>query len=353
MDTITHAIIGATVARATAPDTTRPDVLSIKQRLVIGALAAAFPDIDYLTVFIHPLAFIAEWHRSITHSFIMLPIWAFILGYIFALLFKKQQHKKEIILICALSLFSHIIADLITSWGTQIFAPFSDYAAAWGLTFVIDPYFTAIVLLALVIALIKDSRITAQMGLVVLATYVGLQGILKSQAHSIGQDYIAQRGWHEASVYTMPQPLSPFNWKVIIIRDSQYHMALVNLLAGEPPQQPDINNTSILNLINYYQPSDQLEWKVYQQVNGQTQVIEAWNRPEFDLYRKFAVLPFLVQQNNNHTEQCTWFGDLRFVIPTINQPFRYGMCQETQPNLWSLYRLHGDGFDGRELVPVY
>jgi len=43
MDTLTHALSGALLARATAPAVSA-DVLPLRRRLAIGALAAAFPD---------------------------------------------------------------------------------------------------------------------------------------------------------------------------------------------------------------------------------------------------------------------------------------------------------------------
>jgi inner membrane protein len=355
MDTITHAIIGATVARATAPGTTSPDSLNTKQRVGIGALAAAFPDIDYFSNFIHPLAFIAEWHRSVTHSFVMLPIWAITTGFILAWLFKKTANMKEIMVICGLSIVSHILTDLITSWSTQIFSPLSDFSMAWGLTFIIDLYFTGIILLALAIALIKDSRLAARTGIAVLAAYVGFQGILKYQAHGIGQDYVVQQGWQDASIYTMPQPLSPFNWKVVVIQQTQYQMALVNLLRTGPQPEPDRSDATLSSLMRYYRPRDHLRWQTYPQINDPPDVSTVWRRPELELYRKFAVLPYLYNASTNQNERCTWFDDLRFKLPIGYAPFRYGLCRETRTDRWKLYRLVGDGagMANRKLIPVY
>ncbi|AFL73792.1 metal-dependent hydrolase [Thiocystis violascens] len=76
MDTLTHSLSGALMARATA----RPgQALSQRERLLAGFLAAAFPDIDYLLFWFDPARFL-DWHRAWIHSLVLLPAWRFRLG---------------------------------------------------------------------------------------------------------------------------------------------------------------------------------------------------------------------------------------------------------------------------------
>ncbi|HJX11878.1 MAG TPA: metal-dependent hydrolase, partial [Candidatus Binatia bacterium] len=51
MDTITHALSGALLARATEPEEPRPDRLPRRARMWVGFLAAAFPDSDFALLF--------------------------------------------------------------------------------------------------------------------------------------------------------------------------------------------------------------------------------------------------------------------------------------------------------------
>ena len=48
MDTLTHALSGALLARATAPAVPRPDQLNLRLRMTTGFLSAAFPDSDFV-----------------------------------------------------------------------------------------------------------------------------------------------------------------------------------------------------------------------------------------------------------------------------------------------------------------
>ena len=85
MDTLTHALSGALLARATEPKDPRPDQLPRRARMWVGFWAAAFPDSDFITRFIDPLTYLSV-HRGITHSVIMLPLWALGLSLLFMLL---------------------------------------------------------------------------------------------------------------------------------------------------------------------------------------------------------------------------------------------------------------------------
>ncbi len=79
MDTLTHALSGALLARATAPAAPRPDQLTTNGRMAIGFVAAAFPDSDFIARWIDPLTYLTT-HRGITHSILLLPLWALALA---------------------------------------------------------------------------------------------------------------------------------------------------------------------------------------------------------------------------------------------------------------------------------
>ena len=153
MDTITHSLAGALIAHALGPQiNAQQDSPTARTRVLCGAIAAAFPDIDYLTALINPLAFITYWHRGITHSFVMLPLWAILLGVIMALILRQFKQWRSFVFLSATILVSHILLDMITSWDTQILAPLSDYRVSLKYAFVIDPLLSAIIIIALLFA---------------------------------------------------------------------------------------------------------------------------------------------------------------------------------------------------------
>ena len=65
-----------------------------RQRLLAGAVAGAFPDIDYMASWVDPMIYLTLWHRSITHSFLMLPLWALLLGTILSFVFRRRREWR-------------------------------------------------------------------------------------------------------------------------------------------------------------------------------------------------------------------------------------------------------------------
>ena len=149
MDTLTHALSGALLARATEPKAPRTDQLPRRLRMWIGFWAAAFPDSDFIISFINPLAYLAL-HRGVTHSVILLPILALGLAFVLMLIVRRRYSVTAFVGVCALGIGIHIAGDVINAFGTMIFAPFSMWRAQIATTFVIDPFFTAIIVAGLV-----------------------------------------------------------------------------------------------------------------------------------------------------------------------------------------------------------
>lgn len=339
MDTITHVLVGAVTARATAPVRVTSEQLSNKDRMIAGGIAAAFPDSDYVTLLIDPLSFIADWHRSETHSLLLLPIWSVLIGIVLANMTRRRTYWRELSLVCVLSLCSHILTDLITSWGIKLFAPFSDFSPALAVTYVIDPIFTLIMFITLVLVIYRQTRRTARIGLLVLAAYIGMQFGLKHHAENIAVSYIERQALGPAEVFAMPQPGSPFHWKLIVSTRYLHHMAYVNLLPGNKTRN-DKTESGLWNFWNAYHSPQQLTWHEYGVVTLDPAVSAIWTHPDLERYRRFARYPVVYRMDQSEQGRCIWFMDLRFTLPGFTPPFRYGICQYDTHG-WQVYRLNG------------
>lgn len=161
MDTITHGIAGALLAKSFVPD--REGRLA-RRALTLGAV---LPDTDFFANFVSndPLIH-AEFHRGITHSFLMLPIWALLLGGVTS---RWDSRRRWLLLSClyGVGIALHICLDLITSYGTMILSPWSRDRFALDITFFVDLMLTAAVLLPQLLAWVYSSREqAAQRGLI-------------------------------------------------------------------------------------------------------------------------------------------------------------------------------------------
>ena len=143
MDTITHAMSGALALQAfypffdrRTPSLSRPGQpgakaeisLTYRAAILVGFLAAAFPDADAISGIFGILAYL-NIHRGITHSVVMLPVWALLLSGIFSILFRQRYNWKLFYLPSVVALGVHILGDVITAYGTMIWLPFSDARA--------------------------------------------------------------------------------------------------------------------------------------------------------------------------------------------------------------------------------
>ena len=348
MDTLTHALSGALLARATAG--IEKPALPLGRRVGIGFFVGAFPDIDILASWISPLAYLYH-HRGITHSLIMLPLWTILLSLILALLWRKGPGWKTYVPVVALSLAVHIAGDWITSFGTMIFAPFSDYRHGLGTTFIIDLWFSGIIVAGLLVSLVwRRSRIPAVAGLVLLASYVGLQYIALQQAIDFGERHAQATGIRAVAVSALPRPVSPFNWMVVVEDAAGYHYSHVNvrrdrLLSAGPEAG------LVARLDAAYRPLDRAAWEFSPRFGngGERAAVRAvFEHQDFAFFRWFSALPVLHRIDSDNSNLCVWFRDLRFLTPgRAAFPFIYGMCGEGGGPM----RPYGLGDQGR--YPVY
>ncbi|MGH8680676.1 MAG: metal-dependent hydrolase [Burkholderiales bacterium] len=348
MDTLTHALSGALLARATAPDPAKARI-STAARVAGGFLAAAFPDIDFVLGYVSPVAYLTG-HRGVTHSIFLLPVWAVLLAWILAQIDRgKAVTWRDYLGVCALGVGVHIVGDLITSFGTMIYAPLSDARVAWDTTFIIDLSFSGIIVAGLIGSLVwRRSRVPAVLGLTALASYVGFQAVLHSRAVDFGAEYARRAGFGAPKVTAIPRPVSPFNWTVFITEGDRYHYAHVNLAREQMLRPPGPDAGLFERYGAPYAPLSQAKWiaiDVYgQEVAGRELAARVLADPRLGFFRWFAEFPALYRIDHGNPSTCVWFQDLRFVTPGSDRnSFRYGLCREDGSEDWHPYRLLGDG----------
>jgi membrane-bound metal-dependent hydrolase YbcI (DUF457 family) len=166
MDTITHGIAGALIGKAVF----RGDDMFASRPMNRGRiitwllmLGAIFPDSDvFRETFSNNELLILTWHRSITHSLICLPIFALVLAALthWFTRWRKWDAPSFAVLtgIYAVGILSHILLDLVTSFGTMVWSPLQWSRPAWDLIFIIDFTFSAILLVPQILAWVYARR---------------------------------------------------------------------------------------------------------------------------------------------------------------------------------------------------
>ena len=181
MDTITHGIAGALIGKAVfrGEDMFASHPMN-RNRIITWSLmvGAIFPDSDVLRDFFsRDKLLIVTWHRSITHSLLLLPVWALLLAGITRAFASSRKWEAPsfpaLTGIYAVGILSHILLDLVTSFGTMIWSPLEWSRPAWDLIFIVDFTLTAIVLVPQLLAWVyshpeKERRRAVGMWLVFL-----------------------------------------------------------------------------------------------------------------------------------------------------------------------------------------
>src|SRR5260370_4612258 len=160
MDTITHGIAGALIGKAVfhGEDMFAAHPMN-RGRIVTWSLmlGAIFPDSDVVRdIFSHDKLLVITWHRSVTHALVMLPLWALLLAGITRAFANSRKWEAPSFLalagIYAVGILSHILLDLVTSFGTMIWSPLEWSRPAWDLIFIVDFTLTAILLVPQLVA---------------------------------------------------------------------------------------------------------------------------------------------------------------------------------------------------------
>ncbi len=164
MDTITHGIVGALAGKALFAGRDVPagsgtaELLQAQSGPVARAaitactLGAMFPDIDIFAgpIARNPLA-IMEWHRNVTHSLVVLPVWAVLLAALSLPLARWVRWKPpsfaKLVGIYAFGLGTHVMLDAATNFGTMVWSPVNYSRVAWDWIFILDFTFSAIALI--------------------------------------------------------------------------------------------------------------------------------------------------------------------------------------------------------------
>jgi len=148
MDSVTQFVLGAALGEATLKPVGGSNRNGGPQRFGLGAfllggLMGTLPDLDVLARpwLNGPQAL--GFHRGVTHSlFFCTLITPFLALLLERLLRDYGLSRRRWLIFVWLGLNTHWMLDSLTTYGTQVFLPFSDHPVSIGSIFIIDPLYT-------------------------------------------------------------------------------------------------------------------------------------------------------------------------------------------------------------------
>ena len=229
MDPLTQGVVGASAAQL---------VSTRRQKLAAGAmgfLSGMAADLDVLiSSSVDPLLFL-EYHRHFTHSLFFVPVGAFLCALVFRVLSRHWFERESLsfartYVICFAGYATHALLDACTTYGTQLFWPFSDARIAWNNVSVIDPLFTVPLLIITLFSVIRRSNIAAITGVSYAFFYLGLGVFQNHRAADVAYDLALERGHTPVGLSVKPSMGNLIVWKSVYEYGGLYYVDAVRVL---------------------------------------------------------------------------------------------------------------------------
>ncbi|KKK60018.1 hypothetical protein LCGC14_3028560, partial [marine sediment metagenome] len=194
-----------------------------------------------------PLLFL-EFHRQFTHSLFFIPIGGLICALVLQGLINRHQTItfKQCWIYCTLGYATHGLLDACTTYGTQLFWPFSNVRIAWNTLSIIDPIYTLPLLVLVLTSIIKHSKQTAQIALCWVLIYPTIGMIQRDRAEQAAWLLAKARNHQPLRLEAKPSFANILLWKTIYETDSNYYVDAIRVgsnttvFAGEHIKKLDL-----------------------------------------------------------------------------------------------------------------
>ena len=225
MDPLTQGVVGAVASQQPA---NRKNILVAT---ILGFLSGLAPDLDIFIRSDKDPLLVLEFHRQFTHSLVFIPIGGLICATVFYYLFTKRNGFtfRKTYIFSTLGYATHGLLDSCTSYGTQLFWPFTDSRISWNTISIVDPLFTIPLLILILFTVIKNNKIFSRLALSWIVIYCIFGFIQQDRAKDIAKKIALSRGHIATNVLVKPSLANLFVWKIIYSTDNYYYVDAVKI----------------------------------------------------------------------------------------------------------------------------
>ena len=209
MDPLSQGTVGAAFAQSAA---NKNNIFKIG---FIGFIAGLTPDLDVLIQSSTDPILSLEYHRQFTHSLFFIPFGSLIVALLIFPLVKRSMSLKTVYFASLLGYATHGLLDACTSYGTQLFWPFSNERVSWNNISIVDPLFTIPVLILVVIAIRTKKKIFSFFGIGWIIFYLSLGFVQYERALSAAIELANMRGHNAERLTLKPSFGNLILWKSI------------------------------------------------------------------------------------------------------------------------------------------
>ncbi len=323
-------------------------------RPLAGALGAVFPHVD--NAFYSLSNSYALLHQyAETWSLVLCPLYAWVLSQALALLAggylpESPRTWQKFFIPVFVGMLLAIGLGVFTEQGVALFAPFWHGRASLGVihSFDIGLLFGLSGFILLGIAIARWKTDLARIVFVLLIAYLGILGTFKAKADNIAERYAQAMKIDVVSIYTEPQPLSPFYWRIVVhTADERLHETTVSL-KRKNVIKVTASTSPLRRAKAAYNPVHAALWRIYNRFgyNAPSFARSAWESEisqKLSWMNRFAVIKDFVEYENQH---CARFKDIRFKGTQSGMLGVYLICQNTtdrNEDNWRAYQAATDG----------
>jgi len=252
LDPLTHGLTSLALARAGQKGLPRYGT----SMLVCSGVAA---DLDYISYFAGPASFL-RLHRALLHSLLGSTLVACVVAAAFFALGKVQSEKQEpenanstgreltagvALIVCVIGAASHIVLDLLSGIGVQLYWPFRAGWQGYDVVTDLDPWIFILFVIALVLPelfrLVSEEigerkksfrgRGAAIVALAILVLYIGARAGLHGKAINL----LTSSEYHTRpplAAAAFPARSTPFAWRGVVSTDTTIEELRVSLFPG-------------------------------------------------------------------------------------------------------------------------
>jgi inner membrane protein len=200
---------------------------------VIGFAAALLADADVFISASDDTLLNVEFHRHFTHALIFIPVGALLASLLLWPLLRKRLGFKRIYWYALLGYATSGLLDACTSYGTHLLWPFSDTRIAWSIIAIVDPVFSVVLLIALILGFKYCKPKPARIGLGLAGAYLMLGVWQHHNALQVAIELAEARGHTVQRILVKPTMANLVLWRSVYQSDDRFYVDAIRVGFGQ------------------------------------------------------------------------------------------------------------------------
>ncbi|MCH9681894.1 MAG: metal-dependent hydrolase [Deltaproteobacteria bacterium] len=219
MDPITQGLLGAAVTQAVLGRRLG------KRAWLVGAIGGMAADLDVLIR--SPSDPLVGWqfHRHFTHSVAFIPFGGVLASLPWILRKRFATVRRDIIAGTTVGYATHALLDAFTSYGTMLWWPLSDMRVAWSWISIVDPIYTGILGIGVVLAARRLSMRPARIALLLSSLYMVLGFVQRARVLDATQQLATSRGHTVERIDAYPAPPTNLMWRTTYLSEGRVYIS--------------------------------------------------------------------------------------------------------------------------------